>query len=561
MRTAFLTEMNFKGKVVPTFPNMRTEFAWMAALKSDHYYIYDYENIKNYDAVFIIFPKAITKLNAVGVELTYNGQDKDIGIYKKPVVETLKNNNTQVCVVQEGPSWFFNEYDLPTQFNFYNQLAEANLIFAHNKYDIDFYKGLFPHVRVESIPSLMYPLVNNENLNKEDKCIIGGNFCHWYGGFQSYIVASEFDCSIYVPSMHCKRNGEEQIPGLNHLTYMNWIEWMKQLKSYKYAVHLMPTIAAGTFSLNCAYFGIPCIGNIKVDTQNYFFPDLSIDVGDVNKARNLAIKLKQDVDFYNHTSNYAKNLANKSEYTDSNEWLKKIESVIQTNSSLEVNTSGDDIREITAVFTSCGRFDLLNKTFQSFLNYNTYPIKKYVVVDNSTLPIARTEIEKIFSDVDVTIIINEENIGQVSSIDKAYSEVNTDYIFHCEDDWEFFDYGFIEKSIDVLEHDSNLININVRVRFDGERGSMHPVTEKFKTKNGTVYHEYVPNYLGAWHGFAWNPGLRKRSDYDLIKPYKKYKEESGVGRQYFEMGKRSACLEKYYCKHIGQNSSTLKRNE
>ena len=135
MRTAFLTEMNFKGKVVPTFPNMRTEFAWMAALKSDHYYIYDYENIKNYDAVFIIFPKAITKLNAVGVELTYNGQDKDIGIYKKPVVETLKNNNTQVCVVQEGPSWFFNEYDLPTQFNFYNQLAEANLIFAHNKYD------------------------------------------------------------------------------------------------------------------------------------------------------------------------------------------------------------------------------------------------------------------------------------------------------------------------------------------------------------------------------------------------------------------------------------------
>ena len=163
-------------------------------------------------------------------------------------------------------------------------------------------------------------------------------------------------------------------------------------------------------------------------------------------------------------------------------------------------------------------FFILN---QSFLNYNTYPIKKYVVVDNSTLPNASFEIKKIFSDIDVIVIINEENIGQVSSIDKAYSVVDTTYIFHCEDDWEFFDYGFIEKSIDVLEHDSNLVNINVRVRFDGERGSMHPVTEKFKTKNETIYHEYVTNYLSAWHGFAWNPGLRKLSDYDLIKPHKK----------------------------------------
>jgi len=561
MRTAFLTEMDFKGKVIPTFPNMRTEFAWMAALQSDHYYIYDYENVKNYDVVFIIFPKAIPKLNAVGIELTYNGQDKDIEIYKKPIVETLKNYNTKICVVQEGPSWFFNEYDLPTQFNFYNQLAESHIIFAHNNYDVNFYKGLFPHVTVETIPSLMYPLVNNDDIVKENTCIIGGNFCHWYGGFQSYVVSTEFDCPIYVPSMHCKRNGEEQIPGLKHLTYMNWIEWMKQLKSYKYAVHLMPTIAAGTFSLNCAYFGIPCIGNIKVDTQNYFFPDLSVDVGDINKARNLAIQLKQDNDFYNYTSNYAKNLAKKSVYTTSAEWLSKIREIIQPNSSLEINIQPKNIRDITVVFTSCGRFDLLNRTVKSFLNHNTYPIKKYVVVDNSTLPNASVEIKKIFSDIDVIVIINEENIGQVSSIDKAYSVVDTTYIFHCEDDWEFFDYGFIEKSIDVLEHDSNLVNINVRVRFDGERGSMHPVTEKFKTKNETIYHEYVTNYLGAWHGFAWNPGLRKLSDYDLIKPYKKYKEESGVGKKYFEIGKRSACLEKCYCKHIGQNSSTLKRNE
>jgi len=32
-----------------------------------------------------------------------------------------------------------------------------------------------------------------------------------------------------------------------------------------------------------------------------------------------------------------------------------------------------------------------------------------------------------------------KNIGQIKSIDKAYSMVDTEYIFHCEDDWEFYD--------------------------------------------------------------------------------------------------------------------------
>ena len=68
----------------------------------------------------------------------------------------------------------------------------------------------------------------------------------------------------------------------------------------------MPTIAAGTFSLNCAYFGIPCIGNEKVDTQRLCFPELSVDVEDINKARTLANILKNDLDFYNECSEKAK---------------------------------------------------------------------------------------------------------------------------------------------------------------------------------------------------------------------------------------------------------------
>jgi hypothetical protein len=323
MKSAFLTEMGFRGTIPHNHDNMRTEFAWMYALKADHFNIHDYPHVHGYDVVFIIFPKATVKLNTVGVEMTTPGADKDIGIYSKDIVTCLKKSNQLVCAIQEGPAWFFNEYDMPTQFNFYNQLAECDIIFAHNQYDTHFYKGLFPQTRIKVIPTLM--IANSDTCPfvaaPENKTIIGGNFCHWYGGFQSYLVATEFNCQIYVPASHCKRKGEEQAPGLHHLPWVFWTKWMEQLSTFKYAVNLMPTVAAGTFSLNCAYFGIPCIGNEKVDTQLTFFPDLSVDVHDVFQARHQAILLcKQE--YYDGASHHAKKTFKESAHGNVDKWLE-----------------------------------------------------------------------------------------------------------------------------------------------------------------------------------------------------------------------------------------------
>ena len=43
-----------------------------------------------------------------------------------------------------------------------------------------------------------------------------------------------------------------------------------------------------------------------------------------------------------------------------------------------------------------------------------------------------------------------KRIGQMPAIDEAYRQVETEYIFHCEDDWEFTAPGFIERSLAVL---------------------------------------------------------------------------------------------------------------
>ena len=61
----------------------------------------------------------------------------------------------------------------------------------------------------------------------------------------------------------------------------------------------MPTIAAGTFAMNCSYLGIPCVGYMEADTQRKLHPQLSVKIGDVEKARNLCKKLRDDKNFYN----------------------------------------------------------------------------------------------------------------------------------------------------------------------------------------------------------------------------------------------------------------------
>lgn len=321
MKIAFLTEMNFCGKISLDHPNMRTEFAWMYALDADHHCLYNSTNVKDYDHIFIIFPKGTLFLSAEGSRLI-NGVNPISDLLSIDLIQNLKNNNNnKIHYMQEGPHWWFNDYELKDQINFYNMLSNCDSIFAHNESDKKYYTGLFPNKNIQIMPSLMIEYsVKDIIVKPEDKVIIGGNFARWYGGFESYIVAQEFNVPIWGQTSHAKRDNEEQL--IHHLPRVFWTDWIKQLSTFKYAVHLMPTVAAGTFSLNCAYLGIPCIGNIDVDTQRLCHPELSVEVYDIEKARKLANKLASDEEFYILCSNTAKE--NYRKYYDIEVWKNKI---------------------------------------------------------------------------------------------------------------------------------------------------------------------------------------------------------------------------------------------
>jgi hypothetical protein len=216
--------------------------------------------------------------------------------------------------------------------------------------------------------------------------------------------------------------------------------------------------------------------------------------------------------------------------------------------------------DVTLVITSCGRFDLLKQTLVSFFKFNTYPIYECILIDDSG-NVIDLDFLKEYIPVPTKFIINEKNIGQIQSIDKAYAEVTTPYIFHCEDDWEFFKSGFIEESFNILNTDPSVVTVWLRSHQDTMD---HPIeSEMIKTPTAEYYYLEC-NYKGKWHGFTLNPGLRRLSDCMRFHPYnsldvkiaKKKKwilGEVDLSIYYYDAGYRGAITKDIdgYVRHIG----------
>jgi hypothetical protein len=290
MKIAWFTEGGWSSKIPRNNRNMRNDSAWMCVLDAMHYPIWEVHNVQEkYDLGIITLPKVnIDKLS------------------QYPLIESLRKCCSKIAYMQEGPHWYFQDYPLDQQIWFFNTLQEMDWLYVHNKMDISYFEGLTGK-ECKLMPTLMIEDLIKDLPEVERKNImIGGNFCNWYGGFDSYIVAQEANCPIYVPTMGRKIKGEEQMPNLNHLPYMDWLDWIKELNKFKYGIHLMRTHAAGTFALNCAYLGIPCIGYEGLDTQEECHPNLTIKLGDLAAAKEKLILLKTDKDYYKECSKVAK---------------------------------------------------------------------------------------------------------------------------------------------------------------------------------------------------------------------------------------------------------------
>lgn len=206
--------------------------------------------------------------------------------------------------------------------------------------------------------------------------------------------------------------------------------------------------------------------------------------------------------------------------------------------------------DVSIMITSCGRFDLLKRTVDSLDKFNTYPIRKVYITEDSGKQEVLACIPEEWKEY-TTFYINEPKLGQLASIDLAYGDIDTEWVFHCEDDWEFYRPGFIEDSKVLLTEDQQALQ--VWLRSAAHDLAVHSpyvyLSDRRNIKEIICYK--VNSEKSDWQGFSFNPGLRRMTDYKQHAPYSQFAGEKDLSRLYSSENRYALILENDAVLHTG----------
>jgi len=206
---------------------------------------------------------------------------------------------------------------------------------------------------------------------------------------------------------------------------------------------------------------------------------------------------------------------------------------------------------ITAVITSCGRPKKLNLMLASLKKMADLEFNEVILVEDAGCKESVDIAKKYIPESKLRIIFHHKNIGQLKSIDEAYSMVKTKYIFHIEEDWIFIDTGFLQYSLNIFKENSELACLSLRPHKDWSKYNM------LKMKNYYLVNS-VHNFI--WQGLCINPGLYDKSKYDKLGDYERYHKERIISQAYAKLKFKAAISnnEDGYVVNNGDDYSTRK---
>lgn len=232
---------------------------------------------------------------------------------------------------------------------------------------------------------------------------------------------------------------------------------------------------------------------------------------------------------------------------------------------------------LTFSITTCKRFDLFEKTMNSFLNCceDIHKIDKWLCVDDNSSAEDREKMKTLYPFFTFYLKTPEEK-GHPQSMNIIRKSVTTPYLFHMEDDWKFIEKKpYISQCFDVLSANSAigqcLINKNyseIESDIEVRGGVFH------QTNHGTRYyihefarnqeelHQWIAKYGASkssnyWPHFSFRPSiiktkiLKELGEFDVMKSH----FEMDYAHRYVNRGYISAFLEGIYCLHTGRLTS------
>lgn len=200
----------------------------------------------------------------------------------------------------------------------------------------------------------------------------------------------------------------------------------------------------------------------------------------------------------------------------------------------------------SVVVTSCNRFDLLEKTLETLLPRLDGNLQEIIVAEDS----GKEEVNDVVARLgkEIRVILNRPQLGQLASIDRAYATVKTPYIFHCEDDWDFFGDDFITPSIELLEAFPAISMVSLRPKDE-----LHPKEriQPERIHNGIRYMVADPDAHPEYFGYSFNPGMRRLADYHRMGPFCDYRGEREISYCFKQLGQSMAYLQPPAVRHSG----------
>jgi len=214
--------------------------------------------------------------------------------------------------------------------------------------------------------------------------------------------------------------------------------------------------------------------------------------------------------------------------------------------------------DITIVMTSTNRYAEMTQSLDSLLANLSCPVREIIVSEENYDAFIKRFDERYrkydcpFSVIPWVRMVRGKG-NHMDSLDNLYSLVQTKYVFHTEEDWTCTQPYFLEQSKEILEKDQKVLQVWLR---DLNDTNMHPIGEYHQVAG---YHTWKMeyNYSGQWHGFSFNPGLKRTAD--LVK-FKDFKGENGlpeerVSQHYKDKGMYALILPTAYFYHTGYAST------
>lgn len=205
-----------------------------------------------------------------------------------------------------------------------------------------------------------------------------------------------------------------------------------------------------------------------------------------------------------------------------------------------------DPQLFTVVATSCGRFDLLEKTIASFDRW--FDADRIIVAEDSADHAGARAFAAKHPKVDLRI--NDPKLGQMRSIDRLYESVATPFIIHLEDDWEFTAPADIERIVAMLRARDD---VTVALLAHREYAPALERGARMMSAAGLDYKYFEHDAHPMWFSYSFNPSIARHDLWLRNGPFARYETEEKLSLALKREGRRIALLWPPAGRHIGDD--------